>query len=85
MFSSIDSLLTVPKGIHTYDFSCQLPSNLPTSFEGTYGCIRYKATVTLNIPIWPDKSFVEGFTIIKCFNLNDCSPDLRVLSSTELH
>lgn len=62
--------VTIPKGEHVYTFTCPLPKHLPTSFEGTYGSIRYKAEVTMNVSLWPDKSFSEGFTVIKSLDLN---------------
>lgn len=77
-FLNVDESITVPKGVHIYPFTCQLPEDLPTSFEGTFGRIRYQAKVTLNISLWPDKTFCEGFTVIKCLKLNEVSPDIRV-------
>lgn len=50
---------------------CQLPEDLPTSLEGTFGSIRYAAIVTINVPIWPDKIFEKVFTVIKPVNLNE--------------
>lgn len=64
------SSIVLPMGEHVYTFTCPLPKHLPTSFEGTFGSIRYKAEVTLNLSIWPDKSFSEGFTVIKSLDLN---------------
>lgn len=71
-------ITVVPRGEHVYNFTCALPVNLPTSFEGTYGHIRYRAEVTLNVPLWPDKSFAEGFTVIRSVDLNALGPDVRV-------
>lgn len=62
--------ITILKGEHVYTFTCPLPKHLPTSFEGTFGSIRYKAEVTVNVAMWPDKSFAEGFTVIKSLDLN---------------
>lgn len=69
--------ICVPPGEHVYNFTCALPVNLPTSFEGTFGHIRYRAEVTLNVPLWPDKTFAEGFTVIRSLDLNGLS-DVRV-------
>lgn len=57
--------------MYKYAFSCQLPEELPTSMEGTFGSIRYTATVTIDAPIWPAKVFEKGFTVIKAVNLNE--------------
>lgn len=71
------STVCVPRGEHVYNFTCALPVNLPTSFEGTFGHIRYRAEVTVNVPLWPDKTFAEGFTVIRSVDLNGLS-DVRV-------
>lgn len=63
--------ITLVPDVYKYDFSCQLPEDLPTSMEGTYGSIRYVAIVTVNVPIWPDKVYRSGFTVIRAVNLNE--------------
>lgn len=63
--------ITLHPDVYKYDFSCQLPEDLPTSMEGTHGSIRYTATVTVNVPIWPDKIYRSGFTVIRAVNLNE--------------
>lgn len=60
----------IPMGEYVYTFTCPLPKHLPTSFEGAFGSIRYKAEITLDLSIWPDKTFTEGFTVIKSLDLN---------------
>lgn len=57
-----------------------LPPGLPTSVEGEHGHIRYTARVVLDIPMWPDKTFEEFFTVIKAIDLN-AIPTLRVIYS----
>lgn len=56
---------------YVYTFSCQLPDDLPTSLQGSFGTIRYTAVVTINVPLWSDKTFEEDFTVIKTVNLNE--------------
>lgn len=63
--------MTLMPDVYKYAFSCQLPEDLPTSLEGTFGSIRYVAIVTINVPIWPDKIFEKPFTVIKPVNLNE--------------
>lgn len=45
--------------------------------EGKIGYIRYSVNVILDIPIWPDKTFEEPFTVIKAVDLNSV-PAYRV-------
>lgn len=54
-----------------------LPTGLPTSFEGEFGYIRYTARVVLDIPLWPDTTFINPFTVIKAMDLN-ADASLRV-------
>lgn len=61
--------ITLKPDVYKYDFQCQLPADLPSSLEGSFGSIRYKAILTINVPIWPDKVFEKGFTVIKPVNL----------------
>lgn len=70
MLSTGESI-TLQPDVYKYEFSCKLPEELPTSLEGTYGNIRYTTAVTINVPIWPDKIFEKGFTVIKAVNLNE--------------
>lgn len=65
---------------YVYTFSCQLPDDLPTSLVGSFGSIRYSAVVTINVPLWPDKTFEEDFTVIKTVNLNEMF-ELKVSSN----
>lgn len=61
----------IPVGTHDYSFACTLPANLPSSFHGVFGDIKYFANVVLRIPFWPDKRFEEKFTVFKSVNLNN--------------
>lgn len=70
-FSCLGEPITLMPDVYKYTFSCQLPEDLPTSLEGTFGSIRYVAIVTINVPIWPDKIFEKPFTVIKPVNLNE--------------
>lgn len=51
-------------GTYEYGFQCDLPTTLPTSFEGEFGYIRYTATVCLDRVMWPDQIFEESITVI---------------------
>lgn len=80
--ASSSATIRLQPGEHVYTFTCTLPANLPTSFEGTFGNIRYRAEVTVNVPLWPDKTFAEGFTVIRSVDLN-ALPDVRLRSHVE--
>lgn len=77
MFSFADELQSLPSGTHDYSFSCTLPRDLPSSFLGSHGHIKYNAIVVLRIPLWPDEKFEEKFDVLRPFDLND-HPSLRV-------
>lgn len=64
-------------GDYHYTFQSDLPADLPSSFEGEYGHIRYRTCVVLDIPMWPDKEFEDPFSVIKTFNLNE-NPSLTL-------
>lgn len=70
-FLSTGEPITLKPDVYKYDFELALPADLPTSLEGTFGSIRYKAILTINVPIWPDKVFERGLTVIKPVNLNE--------------
>uniref|UniRef100_A0A336MDB3 CSON015362 protein n=1 Tax=Culicoides sonorensis TaxID=179676 RepID=A0A336MDB3_CULSO len=65
-------------GVHTYNFACLLPVNLPSSFEGPYGHIRYTVKVTFVQPWKFDQTYKIGFTVLKQLDLNYDNPDLRL-------
>lgn len=60
----------VPIGVHTYNFACLLPENIPSSIEGTFGSIRYKVEATLDIPWDLDLRSVKPFTVVRHDDLN---------------
>lgn len=63
---------------YKYPFEFMLPSNIPSSFEGTFGHIRYNVKVVFDVPVWLNKKFKEQFTLINAIDLND-DPSLRVM------
>ena len=70
-------------GLHKFNFSCQLPPQLPTSFESKYGYIRYQIKVELERPWKFDIKYCFAFTVIKILDLNYESPALRQPLRTE--
>lgn len=71
--------LTLPAGRHTYPFSFILPQQLPSSFEGKHGHIRYTITATVDRP-W--KSDYEAKVMIPLTSPLDLNflPGIRVCS-----
>lgn len=65
-------------GENIYDFAYRLPTNIPSSFNGTYGNINYNTTVVLVVPWWLDDKFKQSITIMKRVDLND-NPMLLVI------
>lgn len=64
-------------GLHKFNFSCQLPPQLPTSFESKYGHIRYQVKVEMERPWKFDIKYCFAFTVLKVLDLNYESPALR--------
>jgi len=69
--------VTVQPGHYSYNFSCNLPPNLPTTVDAEFGYIRYMAKVVLDIPLWPDKEFEKVFKVVQLLNLNS-DPSLKL-------
>lgn len=62
--------------IHRFPFQFKLPAELPVSFEGTYGYIRYKLTATIQSRLQANGVFIVPITILKTISGND--PELQV-------
>lgn len=79
-----DQSTVIFPGTHTYNFSCILPQQLPTSYEGAKGYIRYTIRVALERPWKFDHTYRVGFTVLKPIDLNLESPVLRYPSQGEV-
>jgi hypothetical protein len=71
-------------GLHTYSFSCTLPHQIPTSFEGQHGHIRYTIRLSLERPWKFDHVFRVAFTVLKPYDLNYDTPILKIPSQMEV-
>lgn len=76
--------IEMPPGITTYSFACMLPPQLPSSFEGKHGHIRYNCKAVLDRPWKTDKEFRLSFTVIKTEDLNLLAPELLIPSKSEI-
>lgn len=77
-FQYLGEVITLQPGIHTYNFSCRIPNNCPSSFEGAYGHIRYVIKVVLLRPWQRDLTFNKAFTVLKVLDLNYETPLVKV-------
>lgn len=61
---------TLPAGEHTFRFSYTLRDNLPSSFEGEYGHVRYCCRAVIHRP-WKFNSLCKmPFTVVSVLDLN---------------
>lgn len=59
------------EGEHVYPFSVSLPFQLPSTFNGEFGHVRYVAKVVIDIPWGKDKEQEKTFIVNSPLNLND--------------
>ena len=67
-----------PAGRHEYPFSLALRPDLPSSFEGEYGYVRYHCKATIDKPWKFDHDTKYAFTVISHLDLNLEPQELRV-------
>lgn len=60
----------LPVGRHTFPFSFTLPPNLPSSFEGAHGYVRYSIKGIIDKPWKFDHTTKRAFTVICILDLN---------------
>ncbi|KFB40712.1 AGAP001891-PA-like protein [Anopheles sinensis] len=73
----------LPAGEHIYEFALDLPSHLPTSFEGSLGHCRYTAQVVMDRPWKFNLTYKVGFTVVHPVDLNTASPSIRMPACME--
>ncbi|XP_046380703.2 arrestin domain-containing protein 3-like isoform X3 [Haliotis rufescens] len=61
---------TLSSGSYTYPFRYQLPNELPSSFEGSVGRIRYWLNGTIDKPWKFDHTTKRAFTVVNLLDLN---------------
>ncbi|KAK7861786.1 hypothetical protein R5R35_011958 [Gryllus longicercus] len=62
--------MVLPSGEHVYPFSYILPYNIPSSFEGSYGHVRYTVKVKVDRPWKFDYDCKVAFTVLTPLDLN---------------
>lgn len=74
--------IEIESGTHRYEFACQLPPQLPASFEASHGHIRYNIEAVLDIPWKFDKETKLQFTLVRVNDLNEFL-DLKIPCKSE--
>lgn len=65
-------------GKHEFPFHFKIPVQLPSTYEGEYGFIRYTVTVSVEMPFQAIKEFEKRITILRLTDLKD--PELQVIA-----
>jgi hypothetical protein len=60
----------IPAGVHEIPFSYTLPKNLPTSFEGEFGFVRYTCRAIAERPWDFDIISYSAFTVVGIEDIN---------------
>ncbi|KAK3097174.1 hypothetical protein FSP39_007115 [Pinctada imbricata] len=79
--------IILPPGKYSYPFQFQLPPNLPSSFEGQYGYVRYWVKATVEKPWSFDHVTKTAFSVISALDLNslpDANTSVRNGSHAQL-
>ena len=72
-----DTATELSVGNHEFPFSVPLEANIPSSFEGKHGHVRYKVTASIDDP---QKKTEHFFTVLTPYDLNkDQDAQVRVL------
>lgn len=75
-------VIKIARGMHKFQFSFQLPSELPASFEASHGHINYNIEAVLDNPWGLDRRFKMEFTVVRCDDLNEF-PELMIQTESE--
>lgn len=62
--------ITLLRGTYCYPFQFQLPENIPSSFEGEYGHVRYTVKATIEKPKRFTHVTKTAFSVIGSLDLN---------------
>ncbi|KAJ8968527.1 hypothetical protein NQ317_001722 [Molorchus minor] len=68
----------LPQGRHEYSFSFILPTNLPGTFHGRYGSIKFSVKVTVDRPYKIDYVDEKEFNLVAPINFNDIKGQLQL-------
>lgn len=77
LFGAMNDSITHPEGSFTYPFNFPLQAELPSSYEGRRGYVRYFCKATIDRPWKFDESTKEPFTVVHHFDCNQISNALN--------
>ena len=60
----------LPAGKYSYPFQFQLPPNLPSSYEGEFGYVRYYVKAVITKPWRLDYVTKTAFSVLSALDLN---------------
>jgi hypothetical protein len=60
-----------PEGDFSYPFSIDLDEDIPSSYEGTRGYVRYTCKASVERPWKFDENVIEPFTVIQHYDCNN--------------
>ncbi|KOC69089.1 Arrestin domain-containing protein 3 [Habropoda laboriosa] len=61
----------IPVGFHMYPFTFQLPNNIPSSFEHSFGRVRYTVKAVIDRPWKFNHECKAAFTVVSPLDLNE--------------
>lgn len=73
VLGSSNDKMELKQGLHQYPFKTTLSSNIPSSYEGSYGSIRYTLKAVLDRPWKFDNEVKVSFTVVQWVDLNQNS------------
>lgn len=69
--------INLPSGVHSFPFVKVLPQDLPSTFHGSYGSVRYTIKITIDRPKEINQDITIEFNVISRLDLNQ-NPELKV-------
>lgn len=76
------SITEIEKGLHTYNYDCELPETLPYSVKGKHGKISFTVAANLDIPMAFDLKDEQSFVVVRNEDLN-LFPELKLPREAE--
>lgn len=67
-------------GKYEYPFRFVLPKNIPSTYNGSHGNIRYYLKANIDIPMAPDPEDERVFTVMAPIDFNDILGTIELVS-----